>query len=418
MIRKILLPMVLLIVVSVLFAEPPLANASTVNVVDPQRVLLVTYTLTITIDGQGYVTPNATGPYNANDVVQLSVSLVPGWSFLGWSGDLNGSSNPAFVVMDRNKAVTAHFVQTNTLSVTVTTDKAKYRDSDTVNVTGSLSWVPNNIPVTDGLVAVEVRNPAGSLFNLRTQPTGPISGQNWVVNFTRFYPCDQNQVPKYSFAIGQDVWIFAEWKNFDPINAYNVTEVSVFNDPTSAPVGVGFTSGNLGSNMVSSSFFRATSITDSGKLGTFVVYGSLLSGFPKNGGYPYCPEWSFTLTITAAPIVSPAQAAGSVLSLTAAGTYNFSFRFPSGNVHYGNYTVSACSYYGMLATGHTTFYLPLIGDINHDGVVDIYDAILLSKAYNSKPGDQNWNPDADLNGDNAVDIYDAILLSTHWNISR
>ncbi len=417
MIRKILLPMVLLIVVSILFAEPPLANASTLNTVDSQKILLVTYTLTITIAGKGYVTPNATGPYNANDVVQLLVTLVPGWSFLGWSGDLNGSSNPAFVVMNGNKAVTAHFVQTNTLSVTVATDKATYGVSDTVNVTGSLSWVPNNVPVTDGLVAVEVRDPGGSLFDLRTRPTGLISGQNWVVNFTRFYSCDPNQVPKYSFAKGEDVWIFAEWENFDPINAHNVTEVSVFNDSTSAPLGFGFTSGTLGSNMVSSTFFKAMSITDSGIIGTFVIYGNLLSGFPRDGGYPYCPERSVTLTITASPVVSPAQATDSVLLLAGDGTYNFSFRFPSGNIRHGHYTVSACSYYNMLATSNTTFYLPLIGDVNHDGSVDIYDAILLARAYNTKPGDQYWNPSADINGDSAVDIYDAVLLALHFNES-
>lgn len=417
MIRKTLLPIVLLLAVSVLFAEPPLANASTLHTFDSQSILLVTYTLTITIDGQGYVTPNATGPYNPNDVVQLSVTLAPGWSFLGWSGDLNGSSNPAFVVMNANKAVTAHFVQTNTLSVTVATNKSTYGVSDTVNVNGSLSWVPNNIPVTDGLVSVEVRDPLGSLFDLRTRPTGSISVQNWLVNFTRFYPSDQNQVPKYNFVKGEDIWIFAEWKNFDPINAHNVTEVSVFSDPTTAPVGVGVTSGNLGPNMVSSSFFRATPIIDSGKLGTFVIYGNLLSAFPKDGGYPYCPEWSVTLTITATPAVSPAQAAGPDLLLTGTGTYNFSFRFPSGNTRHGHYTVSASSYYGMFATSHTTFYLPLIGDINHDGSVNIFDAILLSRAYNSRPGDQNWNPNADINGDNVVNIFDAALLAAHFNES-
>ena len=57
----------------------------------------------------------------------------------------------------------------------------------------------------------------------------------------------------------------------------------------------------------------------------------------------------------------------------------------------------------------------LLGDINKDWVVDIFDAILLAGAYNSKPGDPNWKPNADINGDNAVDIYDAILLANHFN---
>ena len=59
--------------------------------------------------------------------------------------------------------------------------------------------------------------------------------------------------------------------------------------------------------------------------------------------------------------------------------------------------------------------IQLLGDINKDWVVDIFDAILLAGAYNSKPGDPNWKPNADINGDNAVDIYDAILLANHFN---
>jgi DNA-binding protein Fis len=55
-----------------------------------------------------------------------------------------------------------------------------------------------------------------------------------------------------------------------------------------------------------------------------------------------------------------------------------------------------------------------MGDINGDGVVDIYDAILLANAYGSIPGNPRWNPKADLNGDNVVDIYDAIILAKHY----
>jgi hypothetical protein len=53
-------------------------------------------------------------------------------------------------------------------------------------------------------------------------------------------------------------------------------------------------------------------------------------------------------------------------------------------------------------------------DINNDGSVDIYDAILLANAYNSVPTSLNWNSKADLNSDNIVDIYDAIILANHY----
>ncbi len=52
-----------------------------------------------------------------------------------------------------------------------------------------------------------------------------------------------------------------------------------------------------------------------------------------------------------------------------------------------------------------------VGDVNGDLIVDIFDAILLSTAYNSNPSSTKWNPNADFNGDNTVDIFDAIMLA-------
>ena len=62
-----------------------------------------------------------------------------------------------------------------------------------------------------------------------------------------------------------------------------------------------------------------------------------------------------------------------------------------------------------------SYVSPLVGDINHDFAVDIYDAILMANAYNTAPGNPRWNPSADLNKDNVIDIYDAILLANHYN---
>jgi len=56
----------------------------------------------------------------------------------------------------------------------------------------------------------------------------------------------------------------------------------------------------------------------------------------------------------------------------------------------------------------------LLGDVNGDGWVDIYDAIILAGAYNSVPGSPTWNPNADINNDGIVDIYDAIILANHY----
>lgn len=56
------------------------------------------------------------------------------------------------------------------------------------------------------------------------------------------------------------------------------------------------------------------------------------------------------------------------------------------------------------------------GDIDGDNEVAIGDYAQLSTAFNSEPGDGNWNPDADLNGDDSVDIGDFAILSGSFGV--
>jgi PKD repeat protein len=63
----------------------------------------------------------------------------------------------------------------------------------------------------------------------------------------------------------------------------------------------------------------------------------------------------------------------------------------------------------------TTWAEPLLyGDVNSDGIVDIYDAIILANAFGSTPGDPAWDVRCDFNRDDIVDIYDAIILGNNF----
>jgi len=55
-----------------------------------------------------------------------------------------------------------------------------------------------------------------------------------------------------------------------------------------------------------------------------------------------------------------------------------------------------------------------MGDINGDGVIDKKDVDLIKKAYGSRPGDPNWNPNCDLNGDGVVDLKDLYILASNF----
>ncbi|HRI44526.1 MAG TPA: hypothetical protein PLL78_11535 [Fimbriimonadaceae bacterium] len=68
-------------------------------------------------------------------------------------------------------------------------------------------------------------------------------------------------------------------------------------------------------------------------------------------------------------------------------------------------------------TNQSGLVLDLVsGDIDGDNEVAIGDYAQLSTAFNSEPGDGNWNPDADLNGDDSVDIGDFAILSVNFGV--
>ena len=61
----------------------------------------------------------------------------------------------------------------------------------------------------------------------------------------------------------------------------------------------------------------------------------------------------------------------------------------------------------------------MIGDINHDGSVDINDLLLVDDAYGTKPEDSNWNCHCDIagpeeNSDGLIDIYDLATVGKNY----
>lgn len=128
-------------------------------VMDSDKVItalfLPSYTLNVNVVGAGggvQVTPNQS-VFVAGDVVTLTAITEPGWTFIGWSGAITGSSATVAVMMDGNKTITATFVRNEyTLAITVPTgggtvkrqpDKEKYFYDDVVTVTAAAQngWV-------------------------------------------------------------------------------------------------------------------------------------------------------------------------------------------------------------------------------------------------------------------------------------
>ena len=56
----------------------------------------------------------------------------------------------------------------------------------------------------------------------------------------------------------------------------------------------------------------------------------------------------------------------------------------------------------------------LLGDVNEDGYVELYDFYVESQAFGSYPGHPRWNASCDLNSDGFVDIMDFFYMSENF----
>ena len=79
------------------------------------------YTVTATAVGPGSVTLSPpTGPYPLGSVLTVTATPGPDAAFLGFSGDLTGTTNPATLIVDGNESVTATFATLYDVSLNTT----------------------------------------------------------------------------------------------------------------------------------------------------------------------------------------------------------------------------------------------------------------------------------------------------------
>jgi uncharacterized repeat protein (TIGR02543 family) len=81
------------------------------------------YTLTLSADGNGTVSADPdSATYSGGTEVTISASPEDGWMFSGWSGDHTGTDNPAVIIIDGDKTITAVFTAIQSHTVTFQTD--------------------------------------------------------------------------------------------------------------------------------------------------------------------------------------------------------------------------------------------------------------------------------------------------------
>lgn len=110
-----------------------------------------------------------------------------------------------------------------------------------------------------------------------------------------------------------------------------------------------------------------------------------------------------------------------VANLTQGTSTVITFTWDTKTVPKGNYTISAtaATIPGETDTADNTYtngwvLETILGDVTGDGQVNILDISLVAVAFGTKPGDPNWDPNADINNDNETNILDISTVAIHF----
>ncbi len=56
----------------------------------------------------------------------------------------------------------------------------------------------------------------------------------------------------------------------------------------------------------------------------------------------------------------------------------------------------------------------MLGDINHDAIVDIFDVAKIAGIFGCSSADPQWNPHCDVNEDSVIDIFDLVAVAVNF----
>jgi hypothetical protein len=424
------------------------------------------YTLTVTVSpvGSGSVTLNNTGPYQYGDVVQLTAVPATGWSFSSWSGDLTGSANPATLTITGNMSVTAYFtfpqIYIDPSSIqkgpgdTYTTFQANVMVETISDLQGfefNVTWDNNLIALVSVDYTTTLNNMWGSgNWYIANNATG--SGYYdlaAVCTSTSFTGAAPTPLATLTFiveaAVGQTSIHFALVKlnnsQAESIQAQVTDGTYQITGPQYLPV-LQISPDNVTCRKYGEYFTVQMNVTNAITLDGFnftiyynatlisyvnVSWGALGSGTvtyvdQANGileGYVAGTAISgncWLLNVTFQDIATLIWKEGQVNELDGQVGLNYAQLSFSG-VQQLAYQEGGVS---QVSVNNVAFaFVPIQGDVNNDGVVNIFDLRTVAAYFDVKEGDPLWAVASayDLRGDGIIDIFDLVLIAANFGFS-
>ncbi|MDP4181644.1 MAG: carbohydrate-binding protein [Bacillota bacterium] len=94
------------------------------------------------------------------------------------------------------------------------------------------------------------------------------------------------------------------------------------------------------------------------------------------------------------------------------GTHNLYLKYTGGSGYLFN--LNWWRFYGNTSTSTPTQNPSNISDLNHDGVINMADVILLATKFNTVKGSEGFVDAYDLNRDGAINMADVIIIATNF----
>jgi hypothetical protein len=356
---------------------------------------LIPYTLTISYagDGSGSVSTDESAPYYYGEVVTLTASPNAGSSFSGFTGDLVSATSPASITITGDMSVTATFAlipYTLTInyagSGTVSTDKsAPYYYGEVVTLTatpasgwsfqywgGDLSGSANVTTITmnadHSVTANFVNKP--TLQMSPTSKTCRVYHENFTVTISVSTAAN---IQGYTFEIDYNTaqldYVSVTW------NLWGNTQATITPDEADGKITVS----NSG-----------TPVSGTQTLVTINFTVSLHSILKWNG-----IDWTGNLTST---------------------IYfeSISISYPTGpNLNYQRGDQTQIS----VGPDFAYTFFPIQGDVNNDGVVDVFDLRTVAAYFNVKAGDSNWAAASayDLGNYGQITVGDIYIVTQNFD---
>lgn len=294
--------------------------------------------------------------------------------------------------------------------VRVYTDKSEYPYfRELVEVYGNISF--QGEPAEDAVAAIQVQYPNKTTMLLRTVSTSLNPSWDWQLEIVSVIPCDQLGEPKNDFSRGSVAYCNVTVKSNRFTSRHALIVITAF-DPDSTPLDIVWLECTIAGDGVAGMVAPIGPIPHWSSTGTSKMFASVLTDWPINGGYPYCPGKSADFNVYVygeSTYSSPSVYPQSAIEVS---NYSMTFRLPP-HVPIDTYDVRISAFYKNFDSwGNTTFTTISheLGDFDYDRDIDLFDAVSILAVYGVKSGGQGWDPRLDLLPNGHIELYDAVVV--------